>query len=118
MLAHARALCGEIGLTPALTLKIELVIEELFSNTITHGYGGECDTPVWLQLLVQPGALCMIYQDAATAFDPLQHDIRIADTLEARPRGGLGIRLVRSLATDFAYRRVGGRNVLTLTFRA
>jgi anti-sigma regulatory factor (Ser/Thr protein kinase) len=117
VLARVRGVCAEFGLTPALALRIELAAEELFTNTITHGYGQDCDAPVWLQLIVQPGCLCVIYQDAARAFDPVSHAVRVSGPVEKRPIGGLGIHLVRELATEMSYRRVADRNILTLNFK-
>ena len=53
--------------------RIELALEELFTNTVRHGYCRECDSPVWLEAIASPGELRLVYQDAAPAFDPLQY---------------------------------------------
>ena len=98
-------------------LKANLVIEELFTNTVRHGYRGECDHPVWLHALPAPGRLCLTYQDAAAAFDPLAVQPQAA---HEAPQciGGQGIPLVCALASSIAYRRVEDRNILTLLFAA
>src|SRR5690606_19975307 len=100
---------------PPAALRAELVIEELFTNTVRHGYRGECDHPVWLHALPSPGTLCLTYQDAASPFDPLAVELAEAATA-ARCIGGQGIRLIRSLASSVAYRRAEERNILTLLF--
>ncbi len=115
ILGCVRQACRDAGFIPAAALRAELVIEELFTNTVRHGYQAECDHPVWLHALPAPGALCLTYQDAAAAFDPLALDL---NTEAAAPQcvGGQGIRLIRSLASSVAYRRADDRNILTLVF--
>ena len=115
ILGCVRAACRDAGIVPPVALRAELAIEELFTNTVRHGYKGECDRPVWLHALPAPGAVCVTYQDAASAFDPLA-----AQPANGVPQdiGGQGIRLVRSLASSVAYRRADGRNILTLMFAA
>jgi anti-sigma regulatory factor (Ser/Thr protein kinase) len=115
MLGCVRQACRDAGLVPAAALRVELVIEELFTNTVRHGYRGECDHPVWLHALPAPGGLCLTYQDAAAAFDPFALDCP-AEVLAPHCIGGQGIRLIRSLASSVAYRRADDRNVLTLLF--
>ena len=97
-------------------LRVELAIEELFTNTVRHGYGADSDALVWLRLLIAPGSLYLVFQDAAPAYDPLQHVPQLAAPEGAQPVGGLGIHLVRELAAEIAYRRTEDRNILTLTF--
>ena len=117
LIAHARDVCRAAGLTPATVLRIELVIEELFTNTVLHGYGHDCDAPVWLHLEIAPGELRLTYADAAPPFDLLEHDIGIAASAADRPVGGLGVHLVKQLASAISYRRAEDRNVLTILFR-
>ena len=114
ILGCVRQACRDAGIVAPAALRVELVIEELFTNTVRHGYQGECDHPVWLHALPAPGALCLTYQDAAGAFDPLALEF----LPEAPPHcvGGQGIPLIRSLASSIAYRRADERNILTLLF--
>jgi serine/threonine-protein kinase RsbW len=115
VLGCVRQACRDAGIVAPAALRIELVVEELFTNTVRHGYRGECDHPVWLHALPAPGALCLTYQDAAAAFDPLAPDFH-AQTPAVDCIGGQGIRLIRSLASSIAYRRADDRNILTLLF--
>ena len=116
ILACVRAACRDAGIMPPVALRAELVVEELFTNTVRHGYKGECDRPVWLHTLPAPGAVCVTYQDAAAAFDPLAVELPASGA--PQEVGGQGLRLVRSLASSVAYRRADGRNILTLMFAA
>jgi anti-sigma regulatory factor (Ser/Thr protein kinase) len=57
-------------------------------------------------------------EDDGSAFNPLDIPVpNLATPLQDRDPGGLGIHLARSLMDGIHYRRVGRRNVLTLTKR-
>lgn len=94
---------------------MQLVVEELFANTIHHGLGGECDAPVRLAVACADGSCRLHYSDSAPRFDPMQ-----APVLSASPDrpGGVGIVLVRQLSDTIRYRRLPDGNCLELVFTA
>ena len=98
---------------------IQLISEELFINSIKHGYGkGRSDGPIWLTLLPQPEGAVLVYEDEAPRFDPFVESPE-ADTesgVEDRAVGGLGVHLMKVLSQAASYRRHGDRNVITLVF--
>jgi anti-sigma regulatory factor (Ser/Thr protein kinase) len=108
----------------ATLLRAQTAVEELFANSIHHGYGQESDAPVWLDVSLTADVLCIEYADAAPAFDPLAGlDISahvIDDDGESARIGGVGRHLVRGLADQSSYRRTGtdenGRNEVSLAF--
>lgn len=111
VLSHTVAICKQAGLNNDEKLRVELVVEELFTNSVLHGYGQDCDEPVWIAADNNNGALCITYQDAAPAFNPLDRPAdRVAPVI-----GGLGVTLVESFA-DTRYLYQDGRNTLILTF--
>lgn len=116
LLAFARQCLADTAFVPKSSGRIELVLEELFTNTVTHGYGGECDRPVWVGFDAQSDTLLITYSDEAPPYDPLQHDTDLDFDRAARPSGGLGILLARRFADRMDYRYASGRNVLTLIF--
>jgi len=66
-----------------------------------------------------PGELRVEVADQGVAFNPLEAEPPdLASSLEARPIGGLGIYLVKSLATSLTYRREQGWNRLTIGISA
>lgn len=101
---------------PGVLLKIELVLEELLVNHVSHAYGAaEGNSEV--ACFCQPGFFCLELADEGPPFDPLQQaqpDLTLA--AEERPIGGLGIHMVRSLADEIHYRREAERNVTTVCF--
>ena len=52
-------------------LRLTLVLEELFTNTVEHGYGGDSEAPVQITCDVERGRVAVTYEDAAPRFDPL-----------------------------------------------
>ena len=116
MLEFIGAVCRDAGLEHPLRRRVELVLEEIFTNTVRHGYGADCDAPIWLHAQGTSQTLCVIYEDEAGAFDPLEHYAKFSQSIDGRPIGGQGLRLVHNLASAVAYRRTGDRNVITLTF--
>ena len=96
-------------------LRLVLVLEELFTNTVVHGYGTGSEGPVWVALASRSHEIEVTYEDAGPAFDPLAHpETPLAERADAPP-GGLGLALVRGLCRSVHYARANGRNRITLT---
>jgi anti-sigma regulatory factor (Ser/Thr protein kinase) len=107
------------GLSERDLLRLQLVVEELFTNTIMHGYGQECDEPIEIALGAAPGRVRLQYQDAADPYDPARAlaTSRVSEPLEQRPVGHLGVHLVAAIVDDMRYARIGGRNELQILMR-
>jgi serine/threonine-protein kinase RsbW len=109
------------GLSERDLLRLQLVIEELFTNTIEHGYGHECDEPIDIALGAAPGGVTVQYEDAAAPYDPA-HALatsreRVSEPPEQRPVGQLGVHLVAGIVEEVRYARVDGRNRLQILMR-
>jgi serine/threonine-protein kinase RsbW len=94
---------------------IELVLEELVTNAIHHGYpeGGEHEMSIGLRM--DGRVIEMRLEDDGLPFDPTRAAQADTETsIEDRAIGGLGIHLVKNLVHEMAYARRQGRNVLTL----
>ena len=118
--AFAESFCARQGVDPGLALKLTLVLEELVTNTIEHGFGVESDAPIRVALTaLHPRSVSIAFEDTAPTFDPLAHDARqaptVGDGFDTRPIGGLGIHLIGQLASAKRYAHEGGRNRLWLT---
>lgn len=96
-----------------------LLVEELFANSVLHGYGGDCDEPVWLTLDIDGNGCRLIYEDRAPAYNPfLAEEPNLDDAIpEDRPIGGLGIVFLVELSSERSYERRGDRNVIELQVR-
>lgn len=112
--------CAAAGLGRQTCLRLTLLVEELFTNTVIHGHGADSDEPVRLECQVTPGRIALVYEDTGPAHDPFAHVIPPDDTAEVedRPVGGLGVLLVSGMAQQVEYGRVGGRNRISLVIEA
>ena len=110
--------CTTAGISREDCLKVLLIVEELFTNTVTHGYREESESPVWIALEPGEKGFTLRYEDAAPPHNPFgefrPHDTTVL--VAQQPVGGLGLKLIRSLARDAGYRREGERNCIYLTF--
>lgn len=112
--------CAVAELGPEDRHKLTLIVEELFTNTVTHGYRGDSDAPVFITFEETQGDLRLIYEDSAPQFDPLTAG-RCADinaTIEQRRIGGLGIFITIGLTDKADYSYVEGRNRISLGLSA
>ena len=117
MQAFLAAFCAETALPRPDCLRLNLVLEELFTNTVKHGHRGDCDAPVWIGLSRNGDAVQVVYEDKAPAFNPYAHlpDDPPDPTLELRKVGGLGVLLTKELAAARDYAYLFGRNRIRLT---
>ncbi len=117
--AFVESFCEAHGLAPADVMRLTLVVEELFTNTVTHGHGGDCDAPVRIALSVTALHIELAYDDTAPPFDPVAHLATTAAALDAdaddRRVGGLGIALVLRMTERAGYAREDGCNRLALS---
>lgn len=120
--AFADAFCATHGIARAQALRLALILEELFTNTIRHGHGGDSTAPVRIALAPAADGIEIVYEDSAPPYDPLPQDAdrrgNLALPVESRRVGGLGLALIVALVADARYRREGGRNRLWLRLPA
>jgi anti-sigma regulatory factor (Ser/Thr protein kinase) len=116
--AFVDSFCRSQGIAANDRLRLTLIVEELFTNAVRHGHGGDSDAPIRLTLDASPTEVFVLYEDAAPAFDPTA---RVAESradleaaLEHRPVGGFGVALVAQMASSLDYIREGDLNRLRL----
>jgi anti-sigma regulatory factor (Ser/Thr protein kinase) len=97
-------------------LRTNLVVEELFMNTVQHGHRGGSDAPVWITLEGDMGHVRLIYEDNAPPFNPFGRPPRqVAKKLAQEGReGGLGVVLAHALSASADYAYLFGRNRISL----
>ena len=117
MRAFLESFCAETDTPRADCLRLNLVLEELFTNTVKHGHRGDCDAPVWIGLSRTGDAVRVVYEDKAPPFNPYAHlpEDPPDTTLELRKVGGLGVLLTKELAASRDYTYLFGRNRIRLT---
>lgn len=106
--------CRSRGIARNDVLRLTLIAEELFTNTVEHGLGGDGDVHVRLALTAGPTQVAIVYEDEARPFDPLVHLDRAQGELDAaiagRRAGGFGLILVAGMAEHLSYAREGRWN--------
>ncbi|MEI6486501.1 MAG: ATP-binding protein [Sphingomonadales bacterium] len=89
-------------LPPRLANRLEVVFEELASNPIRHGFTPGSGQSLSVSLTARPDGVRLEFEDDGPPFDPLARAAPPAlDRLDTAPEGGLGIALVRRLASRF-----------------
>lgn len=109
--------CADFGLPRQECLRLNLVLEELFTNTVKHGHRGDCDAPVWIGLTRTNGGVQVVYEDKAPPFNPYARlsEPVVDTTVSMRKIGGLGVLLTKELAATRDYAYLFGRNRIRLT---
>ncbi|MDP8246532.1 MAG: ATP-binding protein [Candidatus Tritonobacter lacicola] len=103
------------GLSEEGAGELELAVDEICTNVVTHGYGGKGGS---INISVDCGAdaVRVTLSDNAEPFNPLTvspPDIRVP--LSEREVGRLGLLITRNMVDDIVYERVEGENKLTMT---
>jgi serine/threonine-protein kinase RsbW len=112
-LQSLEGVCAARHIHAEVVSRCRIVVEELFTNTIKYGYGGECDRPV--RVSVSTGeALSVTLEDEAGTFDPTLW--KPEDDRSERV-GQAGIALVLGLSSRVVYEEVPGGNRITVVFR-
>ncbi len=103
----------ENRLSAEVRFAVNLALEEIVTNIITHGYKGSADQSISIDLTVSPVEVRGRIEDSAQAFDPLvQPPPDVNTPLALRQVGGLGIHLSKKFLDGLEYSRIDGKNRL------
>lgn len=104
------------GIAGAIMDRAELLVEEVVMNVFMHGFDDPGDATVELRASVGGQSCTLVFEDAGRPFDPTAAALPSTPaTLEEAEIGGLGLVLLRKLATGLSYERLAdGRNRLRL----
>ena len=101
----------------ALTMSLNLALEEAVSNVIMYAYPPGSDGLVDVEAVVRNDELEFIVSDNGVAFDPTAApEADVSLDVDERPIGGLGIFLVKNIMDRVSYTRSDdGKNILSMT---
>jgi len=108
--------CGESAVPRDAAGRLIVVLEELFANTVKHGYSrlpaGVDERWVWIALRFAEEGIEVVYEDAAPEHDPFERAATpdYSGTADSWQVGGVGVALVIRLGRKLSYARAGGRN--------
>ena len=101
-------------LNSKVTNRAQIVVDEIYSNI--QLYSGATMAQVFCN--VDPERMVLMFKDDGVKYNPLtaqEPDVTLS--LEEREFGGLGILMVKKMASDLSYEYVDGYNVLTVTIK-
>lgn len=118
MNATLDAFAEEHALPEGVRRSLNVALDELVANAISHGIDGREDGSVTVEVELEGERVNVRVTDNGPPFDPLEQ--AAPDTtlsVEERSIGGLGIHLVRRLMDEVNYQRRDGHNVVLLVKR-
>jgi len=105
-------------LPPPVWNALDLALEECVTNVISHACDDGREHWVTIRFKADAKEVCVEVEDDGLEFNPLAlPPVDITEPLETRAVGGLGVHMMRQLMDAVEYRRVNGRNVLSLIKR-
>jgi anti-sigma regulatory factor (Ser/Thr protein kinase) len=111
-----RSYVDAAGLPARAADRAELLLEEIVMNVCMHGFDDQAGAVVDLCAQASPDGCTLVFEDAGRPFDPTAGALAERPTsLEETEPGGLGLVLLRRMASDLAYERTAeGRNRLSV----
>jgi sigma-B regulation protein RsbU (phosphoserine phosphatase) len=99
-----------------ILFELNLVLEELVTNTINYGYIDSLDHEIEIVLYLCKDEIIIEIKDDSEEFDPFSRDDtdQIDKPAEEREIGGLGIFFVKTYADSYSYKRENGKNIISL----
>lgn len=106
--------CQQLGLTIDDARRLAILIEELFLNTVNHGYAGQGGPAITYRMSQRDDrSIELVQHDQAAAFDISQATPQQASMDRI---GGLGSALIHGMSQSVQYRREGDCNITTIHF--
>ena len=97
----------------SLSATLHVILDEICSNIVKHSDASFFE--LGLSRLVGSSGVRMEFVDDGVPYDPLTHvDPDTTAPVEGRPIGGLGILMVKRMASSVTYQRVADRNCLVI----
>lgn len=110
-----REQCSKNGLNARQSNTLDLVYEELVTNTIKYGYGDCNQHQIYVELSFDGTNAQMIIEDDGEEFNPLNlkkdKQLKKHDDIQI---GGLGLFLVKTIMDSISYERREGKNHISL----
>jgi serine/threonine-protein kinase RsbW len=112
---HLENLGRDIGLQADSILRINICLDELFTNIVSYGFKDDLEHIVKFTLNADDEFLIINIEDDGIPFNPLEKiDPDFPANVESANIGGLGILIIRKLIDNIAYVRTQGKNKLTM----
>lgn len=112
---YVRDAASSAGLDETATYNLQIAVDEIATNVISHGYEeANLTGDLSLYMELTDKLLRIIIEDSGVTFDPrtlkLPDEEELSKPLEERAIGGLGVYLAFNGVDRFDYEHVGNRN--------
>jgi len=112
---HLNILGSSIGLENDSILRINICLDELFTNIVSYGFEDDLEHVINFTVQIENNSLVIHIEDDGIAFNPLEKiDPEFPANVESAKIGGLGILIIRRLIDNISYERKQGKNRLTM----
>jgi len=106
---------GEIRLPANSILRINVCLDELFTNIVSYGFDDDLEHIIIFTLSGDNNLVVINIEDNGIPFNPLEKiDPDFPDNVESANIGGLGIHIIRKLMDNVSYERKQGKNKLKM----
>ncbi len=106
---------GAIGLADNSIARINICLDELFTNIVLYGFDDDGEHIVKFALKGDSNFVEINIEDDAKPFNPLEKvDPDFPENVEEAKIGGLGILIIRKIMDNVTYERSQGKNKLTM----
>lgn len=106
---------GDIRLSANSILRINICLDELFTNIVSYGFDDDLEHIIIFTLSGDNNLVVINIEDHGIPFNPLEKiDPDFPDNVESANIGGLGIHIIRKLMDNVTYERKQGKNKLTM----
>jgi anti-sigma regulatory factor (Ser/Thr protein kinase) len=106
---------GDIGLPADSISRINICLDELFTNIVLYGLKDDLEHIIELTLNGDNKLVIINIEDDGIPFNPLEKiDPDFPENIESAKIGGLGILIIRKLMDNVCYERKQGKNKLTM----
>jgi serine/threonine-protein kinase RsbW len=102
-----------LGLEASNPLRLALIAEELFANSLHHAEMDE-GAEISIEIAMEGDQIRLDYVEPGKIFNPLEVDVPEAPELDRWPIGGLGLRLIHRFSARCNYTRDAGANRLSI----
>ena len=112
---HLKRWGGTIGLPDISISRINICLDELFTNIVSYGFDDDLQHKIKFKLSGDNSSVIINIEDTGIPFNPLEKiDPDFPENVESAKIGGLGIHIIRRLMDSVFYERKQGINKLTM----
>ncbi|MDD8013835.1 MAG: ATP-binding protein [Acidobacteriota bacterium] len=90
--------------------KISLAIDEAVTNVIKHSYANKSDRPLTIEYYAAPAGIRIRILYRGLPPDISDEEVNIGRMIKKKRKGGLGVKLMKTIMDSVTYRTVDGEN--------